>query len=87
MSPAEAHTAIAAAATARRNSHRLAQSLVYAQAQLNAFAFGDPKRMPKFDKAFPDKAGRRRRTAEEAWAGLMAWAMGCGTKEGAQDGG
>lgn len=54
---------------------RIQQALTYAGAQLIALAVNNPKKMPSFDKAFPDRSARKKAQDPDAiWAAMSAWA-------------
>lgn len=61
---------------------RLADGRFYTLAQLITYAVNDPKRMPKFDKVFPDGRPRKARSPEEMWAEMKAWALAAQAAEG-----
>jgi hypothetical protein len=53
---------------------RLDDGRFYTLAQLVTYAVNDPKKMPKFDKAFPDGKPKPVQSADEIWAAMTAWA-------------
>lgn len=53
---------------------RAAQGVAYTQAQLVGHAFHQPRKMPQFDKVFPDPTrGRRKKSDREIFASMQAW--------------
>ena len=76
MTPREAEHAMRGAATRDQHLIRAAQAVAYSVAVLTGAAINNPKKMPSFNKAFPDgKAGAARvQTTTEATANLNAWA-------------
>lgn len=48
--------------------------LVYTLAHLVAFSVNDPKKMPKFEKVFPDPSGKTKvQSPQEMMAAMDAW--------------
>lgn len=75
--PREFRAVVAGAAERDRRALRLQQAVAYSLAGLVGHAFHQPKKMPKFDKVFPDPAARGRpQTAEESIAALRLWTRG-----------
>lgn len=57
-----------------RTQMRIGQAVAWATAQLVMTGFHDPKKFPKFDKAFPDPEARRVVQApDEIWAAMERW--------------
>ena len=62
-------------AASEREAHlkRIEDGRAYSLAYLVSFAVNDPKRMPKFDKVFPDGKPKPAQDPEEIWAAMQAW--------------
>ncbi len=75
MTPREADHAMRGAATRDQHLIRAAQAVAYSVAVLTGSAINNPKKMPSFDKAFPDKAAGspKVQTEAETAANLNAW--------------
>lgn len=60
---------------------RREQGLAYSQAQLIAYAFHAPKKMPAFDKVFPDGSKPKAVQSPEAiYAAMRAWSERLGAR-------
>lgn len=57
-----------------RTQMRIGQAVAWATAQLVLIGYHNPKKFPKFDKAFPDPEARRvQQSPEEIWAAMERW--------------
>lgn len=57
-----------------RTQMRIGQAVAWATAQLVMVGFNNPKKFPKFDKAFPDPEARRVVQApDDIWAAMDRW--------------
>lgn len=62
------------AATERQaQAGRIEDGRTYTLAQLIVWAVNDPKRMPRFEKVFPDGRPKRRQSPEEMLALMTQW--------------
>ena len=66
------------------------QQLVYSQAILNGYAWHQPNKMPKFDKAFgagPGAERKKRQTPQQMFAIMEQWvaAMSANARRGKKD--
>lgn len=54
---------------------RMAQAVAYSHAQLTGAAFHQPRKMPSFDRAFPDRRDGevQRQTPDQALAAMKSW--------------
>lgn len=77
LTPREIVHALKGAVEGEWNNLRRAQAVAYSLAQLATTGVHQPRRMPSFDKAFPDrKAGAaqaRAQTPDEALRNMEAW--------------
>ena len=74
MTLREAAVVMQAASDREARLKRIDDGRVYSLAYLVSFAVNDPKRMPKFDKVFPDGKPKPAQTPDEIWASMQAWA-------------
>ena len=75
ITPREAMVILEGADARDRTQMRMNQAMAWATAQLVMIGFHDPKKFPKFDKAFPDPAARRVTQApDDIWAAMERWA-------------
>lgn len=79
--PREIAAILKGAADRERRWLRIWQGIAYSLAQLISHSFHQPKKMPKFDKVFPDPSARPRgpQTADQMLAMMRAFA---GRKKG-----
>lgn len=82
VTPREAGIILAGAAARDLHQRRHQQGLVYTMAVLASFAANDPKKMPKFDKVFPDAAPKKAQTPEEMLAAMREWVAVMATAQG-----
>ena len=73
MTLREAAVIMLAASEREARLKRIDDGRVYSLAYLVSFAVNDPKRMPKFDKVFPDGKPKPAQDPEEIWAAMQAW--------------
>lgn len=52
---------------------RMLQGVAYSQAHLIGWAFHEPKKMPKFEKVFPDRRKRPAQSPEEMYHAMRQW--------------
>lgn len=52
---------------------RIEDGRVYTLAQLISYSVNDPKKMPRFDKVFPDGRPRRQQSPDEMLALMRQW--------------
>ena len=52
---------------------RIEDGRAYSLAYLVSFAVNDPKRMPRYEKVFPDGKPKPAQDPEEIWAAMQAW--------------
>lgn len=65
---------------------RIKQAIAYATAQLVAVAVNNPKKLPSFDKMFPDKSARKKvQDPEDIWSAMSAWAASEGLAKSIRD--
>ncbi len=62
-----------AAAERQVAAKRIEDGRVYTLAQLISYSVNDPKKMPRFDKVFPDGRPRRQQSPEEMLALMRQW--------------
>lgn len=65
---------------------RLQDGRTYTLAQLIAYSANDPKRMPRFEKVFPDGKPKKAQSADEIHALMVSWVDTMQAMTGAQDG-
>ena len=85
MTLREAAVIMQAASDREARLKRIDDGRVYSLAYLVSFAVNDPKRMPKFDKVFPDGKLKPAQSPDEIWALMEAWCDMMQATEG-QDG-
>ena len=73
MTLREAAVVMQAASDREARLKRVEDGRVYSLAYLVSFAVNDPKRMPKFDKVFPDGKPKPAQDPDEIWALMQAW--------------
>lgn len=81
----EAAVIMLAASEREARLKRIDDGRVYSLAYLVSFAVNDPKRMPKFEKVFPDGKPKPAQSPDEIWAAMEAWCDMIQAAEG-QDG-
>ena len=52
---------------------RIEDGRAYSLAYLVSFAVNDPKRMPRYEKVFPDGKPKPAQDPDEIWASMQAW--------------
>ena len=57
---------------------RMQQRLIYSQAILTAYAVNDPKKMPKFEAAFPDGRPKQPMSPDQIMASMQQWSARLG---------
>lgn len=65
---------------------RLDDGRFYTLAQLISYSVNDPKKMPKFDKVFPDGKPKPVQSADDIWAAMTVWADAMQAAEAARNG-
>lgn len=75
-----------AEADRQMRAKRLDDGRTYTLAQLIAYSVNDPRRMPRFDKVFPDGKARERQTPEEIHALMVQWVETSKALEASRDG-
>ena len=73
MTLREAAVVMQAASDREARLKRVEDGRVYSLAYLVSFAVNDPKRMPKFDKVFPDGKPKPAQDPDEIWESMQAW--------------
>ena len=73
MTLREAAVVMQAASDREARLKRIEDGRAYSLAYLVSFAVNDPKRMPKFDKVFPDGKPKPAQDPDEIWASMQAW--------------
>ena len=73
MTLREAAVVMQAASDREARLKRVEDGRAYSLAYLVSFAVNDPKRMPKFDKVFPDGKPKPAQDPDEIWASMQAW--------------
>ncbi len=73
MTLREAAVVMQAASDREARLKRVEDGRVYSLAYLVSFAVNDPKRMPKFDKVFPDGKPKPAQDPDEIWTSMQAW--------------
>lgn len=73
VTPREFRAVLAGAETAVWRDLRHAQSIAYSQAALTGAATRGGKRLPRFEKVFPDPRQRRAQSGEETHTTMRAW--------------
>jgi hypothetical protein len=69
----EADVIMRAAADRQMRDKRVEDGRTYTLAQLVAYSVNDPKKMPRFDKVFPDGRLRKQQSPEEMLALMRQW--------------
>ena len=62
-----------AAADRQMREKRIDDGRTYTLAQLISYSVNDPKKMPRFDKVFPDGRLRKQQSPEEMLALMRQW--------------
>jgi hypothetical protein len=62
-----------AAADRQMRDKRIEDGRTYTLAQLISYSVNDPKKMPRFDKVFPDGRLRKQQSPEEMLALMRQW--------------
>ena len=83
---AEAEVIMRAEAGRQMRAKRIEDGRVYTLAQLISYSVNDPKRMPRFDKVFPDGTARARQSPEEMLALMLQWVETTKAMEAGHDG-
>jgi len=73
MTLREAAVVMQAASDREARLKRVEDGRAYSLAYLVSFAVNDPKRMPNFDKVFPDGKPKPAQDPGEIWASMQAW--------------
>ena len=73
MTLREAAAVMQAASDREARLKRIEDGRAYSLAYLVSFAVNDPKRMPKFEKVFPDGKPKPAQDPDEIWASMQAW--------------
>jgi hypothetical protein len=74
--PAEMSAMQAGVMDRMQHDLRVQQGLIYTHAVLMGPAINAPKRMPKFNKVFPDRRNSKPQTGEQMLAALRSWSKG-----------
>jgi hypothetical protein len=82
----EADVVMRAEADRQMRAKRIGDGRTYTLAQLVSYSVNDPKRMPRFDKVFPDGKARARQTPEEIHALMTEWVETSRALEASRDG-
>lgn len=82
----EADVIMRAAADRQMRAKRLDDGRTYTLAQLISYSVNDPKKMPRFDKVFPDGKAPQRQTPDEIMALMMQWVETTKALEASRDG-
>lgn len=83
----EADVILRAAGEREHRQKRLADGRAYSLAQLISYSVNDPKRMPRFDKVFPDTSRKKQaQSAEEIHALMLDWVETMNAMKGETDG-
>lgn len=83
---AEADVIMRAAVARQVRQKSLDDGRAYTLAQLITYAVNDPRRMPKFDKVFPDGRPRKVQSPEAIWAAMEDWVTVMQAAEARTDG-
>jgi hypothetical protein len=62
-----------AAADRQMRDKRIEDGRTYTLAQLISYSVNDPKKMPRFDKVFPDGRPRKQQSPDEMLALMRQW--------------
>jgi hypothetical protein len=62
-----------AAADRQMRDKRVEDGRTYTLAQLISYSVNDPKKMPRFDKVFPDGRPRKQQSPDEMLALMRQW--------------
>ena len=73
MTLSEADVIMRAAVDRQMREKRVEDGRTYTLAQLIAYSVNDPKKMPRFDKVFPDGRLRKQQSPEEMLVLMRQW--------------
>jgi hypothetical protein len=81
ITPREAGVILDGARDREWREIRTQQHLVYSMAVLMSYAVNAPAKMPKFDRAFPDRTPKPPQDPDEIYREMMAWVEAAQMKE------